>query len=114
MLSRPKRNKQTIIDRQILALHTAMADKLLSQPQLFEQVHQVLVQRAENKLISYGSWLMWTGILELKNDPSAFRAALLATDERTAKLRRRTILTGILSEQEREEVLATYIASELR
>lgn len=113
MLNRPKRQKQVVIDRQILALHQAMADKLLAHPELFEQAKQNLKERRASGLLSYGSALIWMGILELKDDPQAFRDALLAKDTRTASLRRQTILSGILSEQERQETLAKYIASEI-
>ena len=113
MFTRPKRQKQVIIDRQILHLHQVMADKCLSQPDYFTAIQVNLNQRYEEKMISYGSYLLWQGILEARDDPDIFRQLLLANDSRTKALRRKTIFTGVLTEAEREDALTTYIASEM-
>lgn len=112
MFARPKRQKQVLIDRQILHMHQAMAQKCFANPELFQTVQLNLNQRYEDGLLSYGSYLLWQGILEARDDEAVFNALLLATDARTKALRRKTIFTGILTEAEREAALATYIASE--
>lgn len=113
MFSRPKKNQQVIVDRQILHLHQAMADKCLNNPALFDEVLENLERKHELNFIRYGSYLLWHAILETRDDPQTFKNLLLATDSRTNALRRKTIFSGVLSEAEREAVLATYIASEL-
>ncbi|GGW75175.1 hypothetical protein [Alteromonas halophila] len=106
MLARPKRQRQADIDQRILRLHTAMADKLLRNPKMLAPVYEVLEQRYQQGMMRYGSYLLWHGILESYNQPEQFRALLLASDTRTASLRRQTILIGILSEEERQAALS--------
>ncbi len=66
---------------------------------------QTLEQRYQSKMMRYGSYLLWKGILEARDEPAVFKTLLLADDERTANLRRETIFTGILSEEERSHVM---------
>ncbi|QJR79792.1 hypothetical protein CA267_002805 [Alteromonas pelagimontana] len=113
MFSRPKKQKQVLIDRQIRSIHQAIGDKMLREPRYFTAALHTLEHRYQAGTISYGSYLLWHGILEQQQDPSLFLSLLLASDSRTNALRRRTILTGILTEQERENALEKYIASEL-
>jgi hypothetical protein len=49
--------------------------------------------------------MLWKSILETVNQPDVFKALLLAEDERTANLRRETIFTGVLTEEERISAL---------
>ena len=49
--------------------------------------------------------MLWSSILETVNHPELFTSLLLADDERTANLRRETIFTGVLSEEERQHLL---------
>ncbi|WP_018984835.1 hypothetical protein [Salinimonas chungwhensis] len=113
MFVRPKRQKQVIIDRQILHLHRVMAEKCLANPDYFTGIQINLNQRFEEGMLSYGSYLLWQGILEARQTPDTFRQLLLSDDTRTRALRRKTVFTGILTEQEREAALTTYIASEM-
>ncbi|WP_211162707.1 hypothetical protein [Alteromonas ponticola] len=110
---RPKRQQQVIIDRQILALHEAMVEKVIAEPHLLVGLQANLKRYMETGVISYGSALLWESILSSSADPATFRQLVLSDEQRMAQLRRRTIFSGILSEDEREEVLAKYIASEL-
>ncbi|WP_218355243.1 hypothetical protein [Alteromonas lipotrueiana] len=113
MFSRPKKNRQVIVDRQILHLHQAMAEKCLTNPDLFDEVLNNLEHKHQLNFIGYGSYLLWHAILEARDNPHTFKELLLASDSRTKALRRKTIFGGVLSEAEREAVLTTYIASEL-
>ncbi|MDX5406744.1 MAG: hypothetical protein LPK11_06855 [Chromatiaceae bacterium] len=92
-------------DSQILRLHSAMADKLLAQPERVTQVLQTLEQRYQAGLLRHSSYIHWYSILDCINEPQLFRSALLDTGERMRKLRRRTVLVGILTEEERMSLL---------
>ena len=95
----------------ILALHKRMAQKLIDNPALFDQVEQTLKSRYKAGMLRHGSFLNWECILALKNTPEAFTEALLEDSPSMIKLRRRTIFTGILTEEERQEVLAEVTTS---
>ncbi|MCW8107887.1 hypothetical protein OPS25_05165 [Alteromonas ponticola] len=110
---RPKRQQQVVIDRQILALHKAMVDKVVARPELCEILQNNLERYKEMGLLSYGSALLWESILAAYSNPTIFRELILSNEQRMAQLRRRTIFSGILTENEREKVLAHYITSEL-
>ncbi|MCW8091374.1 hypothetical protein [Alteromonas sp. ASW11-130] len=110
---RSNRQKQIIIDRQILALHKAMVEKVISRPQLFEVLQDNLKRYQKMNILSYGSALLWEGILATYVEPLMFREMVLSKEQRITHLRRRTIFSGILTEAEREDVLTKYIASEL-
>lgn len=88
-----------------------MADKVLAEPALFDHVQQVLEQRYAQKLMRYGCYMLWHSVLELRHDPEAFKAQLLSDDERWQLLRRSTIFTGVLNEEEREHALASSLTS---
>ncbi|WP_337878617.1 hypothetical protein [Rheinheimera sp.] len=49
--------KDENIDRQILVLHQAIAEKLLRQPELLPQVQHKLAERLEQGQISYGAYI---------------------------------------------------------
>jgi len=101
MFARPRKLRRSDVNERIKKIHSAMADKLLSHPELFALAEDTLEQRYQSNMMRYGSYLLWQGILEAKSEPEVFKALLLADDERTANLRRETIFTGILSEEER-------------
>ncbi|WP_334057944.1 hypothetical protein [Alteromonas sp. S005] len=105
MFARPRKQRRSDVNERIKKIHNAIANKLLSHPELFEQAEHTLETRYQNKMMRYGSYLQWKGIIEARNEPDVFKALLLADDERTANLRRETIFTGILSEEEREQLL---------
>lgn len=114
MFARPKKHSHVVIDQQILRLHTAMAEKVLASPQLFEKLQSTLEERYRSGLMRYGAYLQWHGILAARNDPNVFKSLLLADDGRTASLRRQTIFIGVLTEEERQEVLTTGAVSNHR
>lgn len=104
MFARPRKQHRSDVNERIKKIHCAIADKLISHPALFAQAEQTLEARYQNKMMRYGSYLMWKGIIEARDEPAVFKALLLADDERTANLRRETIFTGILSEEERAAI----------
>lgn len=105
MYSKTKKQKNDYIDNRILAIHRAIAEKVVSDPNFISQAKDVLETRYEQKLIRYGSYLLWHSLLELK-DPNAFIEQLLSDEPRWRALRRSTIFVGVLSEKEREEALS--------
>lgn len=105
MSVRPRKQRRGEVNARILKIHEAMAVKVINNPELLEGVRETLEQRYNNKLMRYGSYVLWSSILETVNNPELFKSLLLADDERTANLRRETIFTGVLSEEERLHLL---------
>ena len=112
---RPRRqeNKRTglkneNIDRQILVLHRAMAEKIIQFPELVEKVEQKIQQRYEEGKLHYGGYLTWLSIIEHHNEPEIFLQSILEDSVRMRKLRRRTPFVGILTEEERQSVLMKF------
>ena len=105
MLARPRKQRRSEVNQRIRKLHEAIADKVLANPDLLDGIEAKLEQRYESKMIRYGSYMLWKSILETVNQPDVFKALLLAEDERTANLRRETIFTGVLTEEERTSAL---------
>jgi len=97
--------KDTGIDYQILCLHAAMAEKCLENPDLFCEVEARIEVRYSAKQMSYGAYLTWLSILELKDKPAQFNAALLEKSVKMRNLRRATVFTQVLTEQERMSVI---------
>ena len=106
MKAHTKRRKGDRVNQRILALHQKMVDRILAHPTLLEPIKNTLEMRYKAKLMRYGSYMLWSSILETIDTPEDFRALVLADDTRTANLRRETIFTGILTEEERCAVLA--------
>lgn len=105
MLARPRKQRRSEVNARIRKLHKAIAEKVLANPDLYHGIEEKLEQRYQSKMMRYGSYMLWKSILETVNQPDVFKALLLAEDERTANLRRETIFTGVLSEEERESAL---------
>ena len=105
MLARPRKQRRSEVNERIRKLHEAIADKVLANPDLLGGIEDKLEQRYESKMMRYGSYMLWKSILETVNQPDVFKALLLAEDERTANLRRETIFTGVLTEEERTSAL---------
>lgn len=93
--------KDENIDRQILVLHRAMANKLLKHPELLPQIQQNLELRHREGRTGYGAYLTWSAILELLSEPAQFLAAMLEQSPKMRRLRRDTPFIGLLSEEER-------------
>lgn len=107
MLARPRKQRRSEVNERIRKLHEAIADKVLANPDLLGGIEDKLEQRYESKMMRYGSYMLWKSILETVNQPDVFKALLLAEDERTANLRRETIFTGVLTEEERTSLFKT-------
>ncbi|MDH2435651.1 hypothetical protein QCD60_24300 [Pokkaliibacter sp. MBI-7] len=93
------------IDRQIRVLHQAMAEKLLAQPALVEQVLAKLEERYRAGLIRHGAYMTWFSLLDNIDNREQFLAGLLDDGFYMRKLRRRTPFVGILTEEERQAAL---------
>lgn len=93
------------IDRQIAALHLAMGHKLLSDAILVEKTKNKIEERYQNGYLHHGAYLTWISLLEHINQPDKFYKSLMEDTPRMKKLRRKTPLVGILSEQERQHVI---------
>ena len=93
------------VDKQILALHKAIAEKLLAEPELKQQVLSTLEQRYQAGQLRHSAYIHWFSLLDQLNQPEVFLSELLSDSERMRKLRRRTIFVGILTEHERQAVL---------
>jgi hypothetical protein len=116
--NRPYRVKKTgikdeNIDRQILVLHQAIANKLLAEPALLEQVKAKLEERRDNGQLGYGAYMHWVSVLELYAEPEQFCAGITEDSPYLRKLRRRTPFVGILTEQERQQALLQNAIAEL-
>ena len=82
-----------------------MVDKLLADPSQLPALYQRLEQRYQAGQLRHSGYIHWHSILDCIDQPELFRRELLDDGERMRKLRRRTILTGILTEQERLQLL---------
>ena len=98
-------------DNQIWLIHQAIAEKLLAEPWRIADVRQTLEQRYQAGQIRHSGYIHWHSILDCIDDPALFRCELLDSGERMTKLRRRTVLVGILTEAERSAALQAATAS---
>ncbi|MDX1676723.1 hypothetical protein [Arsukibacterium sp.] len=103
--NRPVSKQLDAADQQILRLHQAMVDKLLADSSGLPAIYQRLEQRYQAGQLRHSGYIHWHSILDCIDQPALFRRELLDNGERMRKLRRRTILTGILTEQERLSLL---------
>jgi len=104
--------KDEFIDRQILILHNAMANKILANPNLVEQVQVRLEEKRENGSMGYGAYITWTSVLELISDPEEFKKAMKEDSKKMRRLRRVTPFVGILTEEERQTAITKGAAGE--
>jgi len=93
------------IDHQILCLHQAMAEKCFVYPDLFTGIQARIEMRYSAKQMNYGAYLTWLSILELKDKPEQFTAALLEKSVKMRNMRRATVFTQVLTEEERVIVI---------
>lgn len=82
-----------------------MADKLLAEPWRIADIRQTLERRYQAGQLKHSGYIHWHSILDCIDQPELFLSALLDNGERMSKLRRRTVLVGILTEQERQALL---------
>lgn len=97
--------QQQLVDQQIWHLHARIIDKLLAEPELFTPLPAKLEQARQQGLLRHSEYLFWHCAFELFCDPTAFRSAILSQEPGPCKYRRRTRLVGILTEEERLQVL---------
>lgn len=98
--------KDVGIDHQILCLHAAMAKKCFANPDLFSEIEARIEIRYAAKQMNYGTYLTWLSILELKDKPTQFNKALLEKSVKMRNMRRATVFTQVLTEEERVIVTA--------
>jgi hypothetical protein len=103
--SRPRGQQQKQLDAMILRLHHAMVEKILAQPSLLTPLNNALEQAQQNGLMKHSAYLFWSCAFAAVDQPALFRAALLSPEPQACKYRRRTRLCGILSEEERQQIL---------
>jgi len=92
-------------DEQLLRLHQALADKLIANPQLATPLLEKLELRYQTGLIKHWGYIRWYSLLTQLDDEELFRKTLLEDSESMRRLRRKTLLTGILTENERQHLL---------
>lgn len=101
--------KDENIDRQILVIHMAIANKLLvnnaGDKQLVEKVLCSLEERREEGRMGYGEYLTWLSAMEIIDQKQDFLNAICEDTPRMRKFRRRTPFVGILTEEERQAAL---------
>lgn len=100
------------MDRQILALHKAMVEKLIQTPELRERVNSVIEERYENGRLRYGAYLTWSCLMDNIDDHDMFRDGVLEDTPRMNKLRRQSPFVGVLTEEERQEALLQFACGE--
>ena len=59
-----KMPERTNIDRQILALHKAMAAKIVAHPELIPDIMQTIEQRYAQGQMRHGAYLTWSCLME--------------------------------------------------
>lgn len=104
--------KEKFVDRQVLALHKAMVEKLIRYPELRKKVIAVIEERYENGRLRHGAYLTWICLMENADDHNLFRNGVLEDTPRMNKLRRQTPFVGVLTESEREDALFKHACGE--
>ena len=94
--------KDENIDRQIIAIHRAIAEKLLADHSLAVKVKEKLEKQREEKTIRYSHYINWISILELIDQPEVFLQGMTEDTPYMRKIRRKTPFVGILTEEERQ------------
>jgi hypothetical protein len=102
------------IDRQIVAIHQAIAQKVLTNHQLANEVTERLDNWKEAGRIHYGGYITWISILDLLEEPPEFIKAMTEFTHQMRKLRRKTPFIGILTEPERQSALDLHALGELK
>ena len=105
--------KDENIDRQIVAIHQAIAQKILHTPELASEVIKRLDNWKEMGKIHYGSYITWISILDLLDEPTDFVKSMTEYTHQMRKLRRKTPFIGILTEDERRTSLDAHALGEL-
>ncbi len=98
------------VDMQIWLLHQAMVNKLLAEPARLPALQAKLEQQLAAGQIRHGAYLFWSSAFALLAQPDVaqhelFRAAILSKEPSANKYRRRTVMVGLLTEEERQQAL---------
>ncbi len=93
------------LDLQIWLLHQAMVNKLLQHPELMPMLITKLEQQLSAGQIRHSAYLFWSCAFADFAKPELFRASLLSHEPSAYKYRRRTVMTGLLDETERQQAL---------
>lgn len=102
---------QQQLDQQIWQLHQAMVEKMLQQPAHASRLLQQLESRYQQGQLRHAPYLFWSSCLLQIDQPDLFRQAVLSNQPQAIKYRRRTALTGVLTEHERQTVLFASIST---
>lgn len=102
--------KEALIDKQVLVIHAAIADKLIAvnakgDNSYVEQIQKTIDSRRDSGRMRYGEYLTWQSVLEVIDDSVAFKKAILEDSHQMKKYRRRTPLVGVLTEAERQQAI---------
>ena len=100
---------QQQLDQQIWQLHQAMVEKMLQQPAHASRLLQQLESRYQQGQLRHAPYLFWSSCLLQIDQPDLFRQAVLSNQPQAIKYRRRTALTGVLTEHERQAVLSASL-----
>lgn len=92
-------------DLQILALHQKMLEKLQQHPTLVPYYLDKLEQRKQLGRMRHAEYLFWYCALSQWQHQSQALASLLSMEPGPRKYRRRTLLAGLLTEDERQQIL---------
>lgn len=96
-------------DLQILALHQKMLEKLQQQPQRVAEFLEKLELRKLHGRIRHGEYLFWYCALSQWQHQAQAIASLLSMEPGPRKYRRRTLLAGLLTETERQQILLELV-----
>jgi hypothetical protein len=102
---RPRSAQQDSLDKLILCLHKAMANKLMANHDYLPQVMETIETRYECGKMRHGAYLFWSSLLEYIDQPALFMDTLMEDSPQLRKYRRQTPFVGILTEQERQAAL---------
>ncbi len=105
--------KDELIDRQILAIHMAMVEKILNHPELHQQVFDILEERLAAGKIRYGGYMAWFSLMDNIDNQTLFKQGVLENSPRMKRLRRSTPFVGIITEEERETALRRAACGEI-
>lgn len=100
---------QQQLDQQIWQLHQAIVEKMLQQPDHASRLLQQLESRYQHGQLRHAPYLFWSSCLLQIDQPDLFRQAVLSNQPQAIKYRRRTALTGVLTEHERQAVLSASL-----
>ncbi|WP_017445505.1 hypothetical protein [Gayadomonas joobiniege] len=101
------------IDRQIQAIHYAIALKLLAEPALVAQVREKIERNKAIGKMRYGAYIHWLSTLDNMFDKDTFIRGMTEFTPQLRKWRRHTPFTGILTEQERSDALDAHACGKL-